>query len=280
MSPPVFLARPGDMLGEMLAEPACLTIAQLMQSQPWRLELTHDRPHHLLLWVTRGQGRATVMGVRRGVGAHNALFIPAGTLMSFTLAPQSFGQAVLFPPGMGLNWPKIPAHLRVRDVRFQAEFTGLIDSLQHELASKLRHRDEALNAQVALMSVWFRRQFDETRVPDPNTPSQALVMKFASLVSRDYATGRSMSDLAEELGVTPTHLTRTCRANCGKTAADLLTERLLYQSRILLGTHGPTARDISEYLGFGSPAYFSRFILQHTGKTPGQLRARIRQTAG
>jgi AraC family transcriptional activator of pobA len=31
-------------------------------------------------------------------------------------------------------------------------------------------------------------------------------------------------------------------------------------------------RDIADTLGFGSAAYFTRFISQHSGKTPSKLR--------
>jgi AraC family transcriptional activator of pobA len=34
--------------------------------------------------------------------------------------------------------------------------------------------------------------------------------------------------------------------------------------------------DIAASLGFGSAAYFSRFILHHTGHTPSQLRSAAR----
>ena len=77
---------------------------------------------------------------------------------------------------------------------------------------------------------------------------------------------------SDELGVTPTHLTRALKAATGKTASDVLTERVLHAARCLLEETKQPAKDIARHLGFGSAAYFTRFIQQHTGQTPSQLR--------
>ena len=56
------------------------TLAQMGGGAPWQLALAHDLPHHLFIWVTRGQGRLLLDGGLRGIGPHNAVFIPAGRL--------------------------------------------------------------------------------------------------------------------------------------------------------------------------------------------------------
>ena len=81
-----------------------------------------------------------------------------------------------------------------------------------------------------------------------------------------------MAFYAKELGVTPTHLTRVVKQATGKTAAELLTERVVYAARLLLGETGHPARNIAQDLGFGSAAYCTRFMQQHTGMTPTRLR--------
>jgi AraC family transcriptional activator of pobA len=85
-----------------------------------------------------------------------------------------------------------------------------------------------------------------------------------------------MARYARDLGVTPTHLTRSCRTCCGATAADLLVQRTLHAAREMLEDGGDTMRQIAAQLGFGSAAYFSRFIAQHTQVSPSELRKRAR----
>ena len=81
-----------------------------------------------------------------------------------------------------------------------------------------------------------------------------------------------MATYAEALDVTPTHLSRAVKAATGKTAADILTERVVHAARDLLMTSNHSAQDIARHLGFGSAAYFTRYIQQHTGLPPSKLR--------
>jgi AraC family transcriptional activator of pobA len=249
------------------------TLAQLGAAGSWRLNLAHDRPYHLLLWFTRGQGRMMIDGRRRGLGAHNAVFVPAGSLFSLDPGRQSLGWAVIIPAGTPLRLPDMPWHLRVLDARAQSELSGLIEAAQREQATARALVQEALEAHVALMSVWLRRQISEDcHIPAQRSAAERLSRRFASLVPRQYATGAPMAFYARELGVTATHLTRAVKAATGKTAADLLAERLVHAARDLLEGSNHPAKNIAQHLGFGSAAYFTRFIKHHVGRSPSQLR--------
>ena len=108
------------------------TIAQLVTGGSWQLDLAHERPHALFVWVTRGQGLALVDGARRGIGAHNALFVQAGSLMALDIGRQGFGQALVLPDTQGMNLPARPVHLRLRDAPAQMELNTLLDGILRE----------------------------------------------------------------------------------------------------------------------------------------------------
>jgi AraC family transcriptional activator of pobA len=249
------------------------TLAQLAGGDTWQLGLAHDAPQHVLFWFTRGQGRILLEGRLRGLGPHNAVFVPAGTLFALDLGAQSLGQAVIMPVGTSLRLPEMPRQLRVREVLVQTELSGIIDAAHREQSGSRPLAHDALEAHVALVSVWLRRQIAlEEHVPNPRTAGERLSQRFTAMIPTHYATGAPMAFYAKELGVTPTHLTRAVKAATGKTAADLLTERLVHAARGFLETTGYPARNIAEHLGFGSAAYFTRFMQQHTGRSPTQLR--------
>lgn len=250
-----------------------LTLAQLSQGQDWRLSLCHDSPAHLLIWITRGQGLLQLDGQRRGLGTHNAVFIPAGSLFALELGRQGFGQVVKIPDATPLRLPQTPRHLRIRDVQAQTELTGLIEVAQREQQSRRPLFNDALEAHAALMSVWLRRQImQDEHIQDKRSAGERLSARFCQMVAERYATGAPMATYAETLGVTPTHLSRAVKAATGKTAADILTERVVYAARDLLMTTQHSAQAIARHLGFGSAAYFTRYIQQHTGKPPSKLR--------
>lgn len=269
---PAFLRTPG-LINSDPRDIRCQSLPQLAPGAPWKLTQLHDRPRNLLIWITRGQGRVIINGVRRGIGTHNALFLPAGTLFCIDLGPQGFAQVVDSPPGLTGRLPRTPQHLRIRDSLAQAELTGHIEAMQRELTHKRPLIQDALEAHVRLIAVWLQRQIGSGSADTArDTATQRLVHRFAQLVVRDFRSDRPMADYARELDVTPTHLTRVCRAASGKTAAEILTERRLYEARLLLAKPKPPIQDIARDLGFHSPAYFTRFIQTHTGQSPSALR--------
>ena len=259
-----------------------MSIAQWSGAGTWRAELPHSHEHHALIWITRGQGRCMVEGVMRGLSVHTALCVPARTLFSLDMGKQGFGTVCTIPARSAVLMPDQPVLLRIRDVLAQAELTTILETMQREQSNARPFADEAMMAHAALLTVWLRRAIiDQPEDPPAHTAAQRLVMAYAALVERDYTTGKPMSDYARILGVTPTHLTRACRASAGMTASEMLTRRTAHAARDLLETTDHPANRVAAMLGFRSAAYFSRFVLQHTGKSPTALRkAKAGETPG
>lgn len=258
-----------------------VTLAQMTPAGSWQASLPHGRSDHLFIWITRGQGRATIRGIRRGIGANNVIYLPRGTQFSIETGPQCFGQAILIEDGVYPLLPEDPQHLRMRDVVAQGELSGIFEMLQRELTTQQPLQAEALIARFNLAAVWLRRQMvamlDNSDKVSPalmsrETAGQRLVRRFADLLEAEFRSGRNMADYAEMLEVTPTHLTRVCRENAGLTAAEMITQRVLHEARTLLMQAEPPVQEVARRLGFGSAAYFSRFVQHHTGKPPSALR--------
>ena len=128
-------------------------------------------------------------------------------------------------------------------------------------------------AHGGLLSIWLRRRLiAEDSPPAKISAAERLIRAYTTLIERDFMTGQTMADYARTLGVTPTHLTRCCKQVSGMTAADLVTGRILYAALDMLEKARDPIHQIASQLGFRSAAYFSRFILHHTGQTPSKLR--------
>lgn len=249
-----------------------VALAQLTPMGPWQLNLSHDREHHLLLWITRGQGVALLDGARSGISLHSAIFVPAHHLMAIELGRQSFGQAALVSKGQSENWPDKPLHLKIRESGKQAELVTLLDAVNREHAMGDGFLSQSLQSYANLIGIWLQRYQASTPTDPRKTAARKLMQRYCSRLVYEYASGGSMADHAEALNVTPTHLTRVCKSETGHTAATLLTQRLLYAARTELINTQDQSKDIAQRLGFGSSAYFSRFIQVHTGQSPTTLR--------
>lgn len=262
------------------SEIALCTLAQLTQAGAWQLELAHARGHHLLIWVTRGQGLALLDGTRRGLGVHNALFIPAHHLMAIRLGQRGFATALVIPGDAALSLPQMPRHLRIREVAAQSELTVLMEALGREQNDRRPLCQGAMLAYAELVAIWLHRQLArQTRqTAAPDTAARRLSQAWCARLARGFTNCTSMAEHAAALGVTPTHLSRVSRAQTGQTAARLLSERQLHAARRLLIETNVPLQDIARHLRFGSAAYFTRFIRQHTGSTPSVLRSERKAT--
>ncbi|MEP2715408.1 helix-turn-helix transcriptional regulator [Pseudophaeobacter sp.] len=255
-------------------------LSRLATDGVWQTELAHDRAEHLLIWVTRGQGRMMMEGKQRGFSTHNAMFFPARSLWSVEFGRQCIGQALRIPVSAPVATPDKPLHLKISEAREQAQLNALLEAMMQEQMGHPALWRRALQSYSELISIQLRRLPPSGPLP-PKRPTAArrLSLAYCERVSQYYDTRATMADHAAALNVTPTHLTRVCKSETGKTAAALLTERQLHAARSLLVYSTMSMRDIADSIGFGSAAYFTRFITQHTGQTPSTLRKSSRTAA-
>jgi AraC family transcriptional regulator, transcriptional activator of pobA len=250
-----------------------VAIPRLTAGGRWRVEAMRSLSEPCFLWFTKGQGRITIQGVTRGYTAHNAIFIPPGVMHGFEAGPAVFGTAVFFGRGCDVTLPKQPLHLRIREVHAQQELNVLLDSIGREMESDTPAHDRATRHYLGLMGVWIERQAkrQEADLPKPDA-TRRLVARYTALLEREFRSGMGVADFAAALGVTPTHLTRCCKAACGRPASALLQDRRIFEARKLLSeTRMPVGR-IGQSLGFTSAAYFTRAFQHLTGRSPTAFR--------
>ncbi|MEL6412383.1 MAG: AraC family transcriptional regulator [Pseudomonadota bacterium] len=256
--------------------PEILGITKLTGANAWKAALPHSEPFHQLIWITRGQGLCVLDGRRRGLVANTALLIPAGFLHLINIQPPCFGFVCRVPVSEAVEMPDGPELVRVVDQKRQIGLSHLLEAMQQEEQNQEHGYMQALSAQANLLLVLMRRAL-QARDDAPRKPSaaQRKVTQFAALVEQNFKSGDPMHRYAREIGVTPTHLSRICKACTGITSADILTGRVLHAARNRLENSRLPSKQIASELGFNSAAYFSRFIQKHTGMTPTRLRKGI-----
>ncbi|MFC7545908.1 helix-turn-helix domain-containing protein [Plantactinospora sp. GCM10030261] len=92
-------------------------------------------------------------------------------------------------------------------------------------------------------------------------------------LERSYATTRRVEDYADRLRCSVRTLTRACLAATGRSAKQVIDDRVTLQAmRLLAATDEPVA-DVGRRLGFPEPTNFGRFFQREVGWTPGGFRA-------
>ena len=64
----------------------------------------------------------------------------------------------------------------------------------------------------------------------------------------------------------------SCRITCGRSALQILNDRVIYEARLRLRETSTPVGEIARALGFSSAAYFTRSFTSSTGMTPTAFR--------
>ncbi len=83
---------------------------------------------------------------------------------------------------------------------------------------------------------------------------------------------RTASDFANQLNVHVNHLNRAVKETIQKTTSQLIAERLLIESKIMLKLSKWNVGDIAYALGFKEVTHFNNFFKKHLRITPMKFR--------
>jgi AraC family transcriptional activator of pobA len=100
----------------------------------------------------------------------------------------------------------------------------------------------------------------------------ATFVRFRALVEAHYAERWPASRYAQALAITQSRLDRTCRAASGRSAFEIVQDRVLLEARRKLVHVAAPVSALAYELGFEDPAYFCRFFKRRVGSTPTQWR--------
>ncbi|MBD8080852.1 helix-turn-helix domain-containing protein [Chryseobacterium caseinilyticum] len=101
----------------------------------------------------------------------------------------------------------------------------------------------------------------------------SCVNRFRVLLQKDFKEHKIVSYYAQALNVTSRKLTEMTEFVTGKTAKQIITEKVIAECYRLLKYSGFTISEISFRLGFSNEGNFTHFIKKHTGKNPSEIKA-------
>jgi AraC family transcriptional activator of pobA len=152
-----------------------------------------------------------------------------------------------------------------------------LTAMQRELAHYRRDSIDLLRAQLHETLLVLAREYAAAHRVASQRPTHRVISRFMELLERDAPRCHRIADYADELAVTPGHLSVLCTQYAGQRAKRLLHNVLVSRAcRKLLYSDESAAR-VGALLGFEDPSYFNRFFRRETGQTPKQFRNALRR---
>ena len=123
----------------------------------------------------------------------------------------------------------------------------------------------------------IRQRFSPSPVGAPkDLHHDELIADVQTELNRDLRITRTMSTLAEQLGVSPRTLIRRFKSATGVSIGQYLQQRRLDEAQALLRRTNLSITEVGVAVGLNDPSHFSRMFREQTGVTPSAFRTAVR----
>lgn len=156
------------------------------------------------------------------------------------------------------------------DTEAFAAIEAMFRAVLQESRSAIPFQREALVSLVSLIYIRSARLYagltgEATAKPDSYYDQFRM---FETLIEQHYRDEKSPSAYAGMLNVSAKHLNRIAQAAVGKTAGDVILDRVLLEAKKELVLQQRSFADVAYSLGYEDYAYFSRLFKKKTSETP------------
>ena len=99
-----------------------------------------------------------------------------------------------------------------------------------------------------------------------------LLNKYKDMIDKNFMRERQVQSYAAQLGISSNYLNVLTRKHLGKSALNMINDRVMLEIKRLLLRTDYDISEIAYKLGFNELSYFSRFFKRNTGMTPIEFR--------
>ena len=174
-----------------------------------------------------------------------------------------------------------PAMLPVLDLEENAfkEIIQLILQMQKESRSEQQPYSEILRVYLQLLLLKFKQYYVQQFAEQAkmNDPHFVHVQQFNMLVEKKFMEHHLVQDYAAIMGISPALLNKYVKKITGKTAGEVIIDRLILQAKRLLIYTDLSNKEIAFRLKYKDPSYFTRAFKRKTNRSPSQFRKEINE---
>lgn len=182
----------------------------------------------------------------------------------------------------GLVLDELPIYQPNTDFIFQLDQTqyqeilSIFRKMHQEIQSDYKFKYDLLRNYLIELIHYGQKLKPLDSLIDTMNASSRITSLFLELLERQFPIEsstqalllRNPKDYAQTLNVHVNHLNKTLKERTGKTTTEIITSRILQESKILLKNTKWNISEISNCLGFEEVAHFSNFFKKQSGISP------------
>lgn len=226
---------------------------------------------------------------RYSIGSNEVFFGTPGQVFTTVSEPTEEGIGIIFKDDFFMTenlsrWLRnLPMYHRFHSaptVRLEPEAVETLTPFLTELITEYNsvekpYKHYAIRALLITILIKLARLYSASSTDSEK--GQSMILKFESLVDQHYKDSRSVKEYAEMLFMTPQNLNRIVKKFTGKSASELIQQKLLIEIKRHLLYTDKTSDEIAYHLGFHDDSYFIKYFKKAEGMTPKAFREKLRE---
>jgi AraC-like DNA-binding protein len=163
------------------------------------------------------------------------------------------------------------------DDRTSHSLLNISESLIDVFSKDQLFRDDTLGAYLKLFLIECNKFAHHAKTDNTQAiqSSKSISTKFKDLLEKKFIECHKVSEYASQLNISPDYLNATIKSAIGKTAKELIQQRIILEAK-RLGLHTEmSSKEIAFHLGFEDPSHFSRFYKNNEYQSFAEFRNKL-----
>jgi AraC family transcriptional regulator len=224
------------------------------------------------------RGSMQALGQRHYMSSGGTVFLPAGAQFVTRCVPGAFRllcvtiDAERIMQMLGVELSDSDTCLDVRSRRVEQCMLRLVDEVREPGFASV----PLVESVTLTLAVELFRHLRQREVQSAESGGKMAGWRLKRLKERidaDLGAALSVTELAQECGLSARHLIRTFKNTEGLTLSDYIARERMKRAKRRLGNGEVLVKEVAAECGFGSAASFSAAFRKATGKTPKEYRA-------
>lgn len=259
------------------------TVTEILAGKDMAQDL-HRHDFHFILALKNGEGIHEIDFVPHIVSDDSIFIMRPGQVHRLELKSVSNGYLLefgkdffhfngknqIFRRGGNSNFCKL-------DVLTSDKLQNILASMHQEYTNQNEGFEEIIKANLSIFFIELgrQRQRKEKDHDKRHHYAQERLQDFLEFLEKDIRIHKQVSHYADKLNLSPFQLNSITKTLMGKTAAELIDDHILLESKRYLLATSNQVNQIAYHLGYEDVSYFIRFFKKHTGFTPETFRQNL-----
>jgi AraC family transcriptional activator of pobA len=248
------------------------------------IEKPHRHNFYLLVLFTKGSGIHEIDFDRYEIRPGSLFVLQPGQIHNWQLSADSDGYIVFYSQqiyNLHFGNRKIEDYPFYRSVRNNPEivfenheldsilpfFELMTSSNQHEASIMLNLLD--------CIHIKISKKYTAENRHSTHSYNHKI-QQFELILEQFYKTEKSPSFYASKMNMTLKHLNRICKNILDKTVTELITNRVILESKRLLINPKKSINQVADDLGFKNYSYFTKLFKKNADMTPSEFRTSLK----